>query len=158
MSEAKQDEIQREFAMQRVYTKDVSFETPAGPTIFQQEWKPETKVNLNTEMQKLGDGVYEVVLTVTVTTSLGEQTAYLAEVKQAGIFTINGFSDQELGPMIGAFCPNQLFPFVREVISDLVTKGSFPQLVLQPVNFDALYAQHQQELAKQAEATSEAKH
>jgi preprotein translocase subunit SecB len=158
MSEAKQDEIQREFAMQRVYTKDVSFETPAGPTIFQQEWKPETKVNLNTEMQKLGDGVYEVVLTVTVTTSLGEQTAYLAEVKQAGIFTINGFSDQELGPMIGAFCPNQLFPFVREVISDLVTKGSFPQLVLQPVNFDALYAQHQQELAKQAEAPSEAKH
>jgi preprotein translocase subunit SecB len=158
MSEAKQDETQREFAMQRVYTKDVSFETPAGPTIFQQEWKPETKVNLNTEMQKLGDGVYEVVLTVTVTTSLGEQTAYLAEVKQAGIFTINGFSDQELGPMIGAFCPNQLFPFVREVISDLVTKGSYPQLVLQPVNFDALYAQHQQELAKQAEATSEAKH
>jgi preprotein translocase subunit SecB len=158
MSEAKQDETQREFAMQRVYTKDVSFETPAGPTIFQQEWKPETKVNLNTEMQKLGDGVYEVVLTVTVTTSLGEQTAYLAEVKQAGIFTINGFSDQELGPMIGAFCPNQLFPFVREVISDLVTKGSFPQLVLQPVNFDALYAQHQQELAKQAETSSEAKH
>ncbi len=158
MSEAKQDEIQREFAMQRVYTKDVSFETPAGPTIFQQEWKPETKVNLNTEMQKLGDGVYEVVLTVTVTTNLGEQTAYLAEVKQAGIFTINGFSDQEMGPMIGAFCPNQLFPFVREVISDLVTKGSFPQLVLQPVNFDALYAQHQQELAKQAEAAPEAKH
>jgi preprotein translocase subunit SecB len=158
MSEAKQDQTQREFAMQRVYTKDVSFETPGGATIFQQEWKPETKVNLNTEMQKLGDGVYEVVLTVTVTTSLGEQTAYLVEVKQAGIFTINGFSDQEMGPMIGAFCPNQLFPFVREVISDLVTKGSFPQLVLQPVNFDALYAQHQQELAKQAEASSEAKH
>jgi preprotein translocase subunit SecB len=158
MSEAKQDEKQREFAMQRVYTKDISFETPSTPVVFQQEWKPETKVNLNTEMQNLSDGVYEVVLTVTVTTSLGEQTAYLAEVKQAGIFTISGFSEQEMGPMIGAFCPSQLFPYVREVISDLITKGSFPQLLLQPVNFDALYAQHQQELAKQAQASSEAKH
>ena len=158
MTEANKDETRREFAMQRVYTKDVSFETPNAPAVFQQEWKPETKVNLNTEVQTLGDGVYEVCLTVTVTTQLGEQNAYLAEVKEAGIFTINGFSEQELGPMLGSYCPNQLFPYVREVISDLITKGSFPQLVLQPVNFDALYAQHQQELAKKAQDTSEAKH
>jgi preprotein translocase subunit SecB len=158
MSETSQDAPQREFALQRVYTKDVSFETPKSPAIFQQEWKPETQVNLNTEMQNLGDDVYEVCLTVTVTTSVGEDTAYLAEVKQAGIFTAKGFSDQEMGPLIGAFCPSQLFPFVREVLSDLVMKGSFPQMVLQPVNFDALYAQHQQELAKQAGQTPEATH
>ncbi|MCU7842280.1 MAG: protein-export chaperone SecB [Candidatus Thiodiazotropha sp. (ex Monitilora ramsayi)] len=158
MTEANKDETRREFAMQRVYTKDVSFETPSAPAVFQQEWKPETKVNLNTEVQTLGEGVYEVCLTVTVTTQLGEQTAYLAEVKEGGIFTINGFSEQELGPMLGSYCPNQLFPYVREVISDLITKGSFPQLVLQPVNFDALYAQHQQELAKKTQDTSEAKH
>jgi preprotein translocase subunit SecB len=158
MNATTQDTPQREFALQRVYTKDVSFETPKSPGIFQQEWKPETQVNLNTEMQKLGDDVYEVCLTVTVTTTVGEDTAYLAEVKQAGIFTAKGFNDQELGPLIGAFCPSQLFPYVREVLSDLVMKGSFPQMVLQPVNFDALYAQHQQELAKQAGQTPEATH
>jgi preprotein translocase subunit SecB len=158
MTETKQDAPNREFALQRVYTKDVSFETPKTPGIFQQEWKPETKVNLNTEVEKLGDGVYEVCLTVTVTTTLGEETAYLAEAKQAGIFTINGFSDQERGPLLGAYCPSQLFPYVREVLSDLIMKGSFPQMVLQPVNFDALYAQHQQEVAKQAQGATEAKH
>ncbi len=158
MTESTQDAPKREFALQRVYTKDVSFETPKTPGIFQQEWKPDTKINLNTEMQKLGEGVYEVCLTVTATTTIGEETAYLAEVKQAGIFTINGFNEQELGPLIGAFCPSQLFPYVREVLSDLVMKGSFPQMVLQPVNFDALYAQHQQELAKQAAQAPEATH
>ena len=158
MTENTQDAAKREFALQRVYTKDISFETPNTPAIFQKEWKPDTKVNLNTEMQQLTDGVYEVVLTVTVTTTIGEETAYLAEAKQAGIFTITGFSEQELGPLIGAFCPSQLFPFVREVLSDLVMKGSFPQMVLQPVNFDALYAQHQQELAKQSGQAPEATH
>ncbi|MCG7906517.1 MAG: protein-export chaperone SecB, partial [Candidatus Thiodiazotropha taylori] len=153
--EAKQDAPNREFAVQRIYTKDISFETPNSPTVFQQEWKPETGVNLNTEVNKLTDDVFEVTLTVTVTTKLGEQTAYLAEVKQAGIFTAKGFPEQEMGPLLGAFCPNQLFPYVREVVSDLITKGSFPQMVLQPVNFDMIYAQHQQERAKRAEAETE---
>ena len=159
MTETKQDAPHREFALQRVYLKDVSFETPKTPGIFQQEWKPDTKVNLNTEVQTIGEGVYEVSLTVTVTTTLGEETAYLAEAKQAGIFTISGFSDQERGPLLGAYCPGQLFPYVREVLSDLIMKGSFPQMVLQPVNFDALYAQHQQQVAKQQpEPASDAKH
>jgi preprotein translocase subunit SecB len=158
MSEANTDAPKREFALQRVYTKDISFETPNAPGIFQTEWKPDSKVNLNTEVQKLADTVYEVTLSVTVTTTLGEQTAYLAEAKQAGIFTLNGFPDQEMGPMLGSFCPSQLFPYVREVLSDLIMKGSFPQLVLQPVNFDALYVQHQQEMAKQTPAQSDAKH
>ena len=150
--EAKQEAPNREFAIQRIYTKDISFETPNSPAVFQQEWKPETGVNLNTEVNKLSDDVFEVTLTVTVTTKLGEQTAYLAEVKQAGIFSARGFPDQEMGPLLGAFCPNQLFPYIREVISDLIMKGSFPQMVLQPVNFDMLYAQHQQERAKKAQA------
>jgi len=158
MTEPKTDAPKREFALQRIYTKDVSFETPNVPGIFQQEWKPETKVNLNTEVKKLGDAVYEVCLSVTVTTQLGEQTAYLAEVKQAGVFTVNGFPEPEMGPLLGSFCPNQLFPYVREVLSDLIMKGSFPQLVLQPVNFDALYMQHQQELAKKAAPSSQATH
>jgi preprotein translocase subunit SecB len=103
--------------------------------------------------------VFEVLLTVTITTKIEEQTAYLAEVKQAGIFGIKGFPEQELGPLMGSYCPNLLFPYVREVVTDLVTKGSFPQMVLQPVNFDALYAQHQQALAKKmAENQTQAKH
>ncbi|MES9833431.1 MAG: protein-export chaperone SecB [Candidatus Thiodiazotropha sp. LLP2] len=160
MTEAKQDEQNREFAIQRIYTKDISFETPNSPAVFQQEWKPETAVNLNTEVNKLSDDVFEVTLTVTVTTKLGEQTAYLAEVKQAGIFSAKGFPEQEMGPLLGAFCPNQLFPYIREVISDLIMKGSFPQMVLQPVNFDMIYAQHQQERTKKAqeEASSQNQH
>ncbi len=157
--EAKQEENKREFALQRIYTKDISFETPNSPAVFQKEWKPESNINLNTEVTKLADAVFEVMLTVTITTKVGEQTAYLAEVKQGGIFGINGFPDQEMGPLLGSYCPNMLFPYVREVVSDLVTKGSFPQLVLQPVNFDALYAQHQQEMAKKAaEEQASAKH
>jgi preprotein translocase subunit SecB len=152
--EATQDAPNREFAIQRIYTKDLSFETPNSPAVFQQEWKPETGVNLNTEVNKLSDEIFEVTLTVTVTTKLGEQTAYLAEVKQAGIFTAKGFPDQEMGPLLGAFCPNQLFPYIREVISDLIMKGSFPQMILQPVNFDMLYAQHQQERAKKLQEES----
>ncbi len=148
MSEAKQEQPNRELSIQRIYLKDVSFETPNSPSVFQKEWKPETNVNMNTEVNTLSENVYEVVLNVTVTTKVGEQIAYLAEVQQAGIFSISGFADQEMGAVVGSYCPNLLFPYVREAISDMVTKGSFPQMVLQPVNFDALYAQHQQELAK----------
>jgi preprotein translocase subunit SecB len=150
-TQAKQEEQNREFALQRIYTKDLSFETPNSPAIFQQEWKPETGVNLNTEVSKLSDEVFEVTLTVTVTTKIGDQTAYLAEVKQAGIFSAKGFSEPEMGPLLGAYCPNQLFPYVRETIADLVMKGSFPQMVMQPVNFDMLYAQHHQQQVQQAQ-------
>ncbi|MCF6281097.1 MAG: protein-export chaperone SecB [Candidatus Polarisedimenticolaceae bacterium] len=142
---------QRNFSIQRIYTRDISFETPNSPGIFRQQWKPETALDINTNVKDLEEGSFEVTLTVTVTTKVEEKTAYLAEVQQSGIFTISGFPEKEKGPLIGAYCPNVLFPYAREVISDLVTKGSFPQLMLQPVNFDALYAQHQQELAKQGD-------
>ncbi len=135
----------REFALQRIYVKDVSFETPSSPAIFTEEWKPESNLNLNSSVNRLSDDTYEVVLTVTVTTKVGDKTAFLVEVQQAGIFHVKGFSDNEMGHMMGAYCPNILFPYAREVVSDLVNKGSFPQLLLTPVNFDALYAQHLQE-------------
>jgi preprotein translocase subunit SecB len=157
--EAKPEEPKREFTLQRIYTKDISFETPNSPAVFKQTWKPESTVNLNTEVTKLEEHVYEIVLSVTITTKIEEQTAYLAEVKQAGIFGIKGFPEQEVGPLLGSYCPNLLFPYVREVVSDLVTKGSFPQMVLQPINFDAMYAQHQQALAqKMANNQTKAKH
>ena len=124
--------------------KDVSFELPNAPQIFQDEGQVEIKMNLAQRVENLADGVHEVVLTVTVTANLAEKTAYLAEVQQAGIFVINGFNEQEMGGMLNSYCPNMLFPFAREVISDLVNKGSFPQMLLAPINFDALYAQHLQ--------------
>ena len=139
------NQASREFALQRIYVKDVSFETPASPGIFTEEWKPESNLNLNSSVNRLSDDTYEVVLTITVTTKVGDKTAFLVEVQQAGIFHIKGFPDHEMGHMLGAYCPNILFPYAREVVSDLVNKGSFPQLLLTPVNFDALYAQHMQE-------------
>ena len=148
MAENEQQKDQREFAIQRIYTKDISFETPNPPEVFQMEWKPESNLNLNTQVRALAEGAYEVELVATVTTKLQDKTAYLIEVKQAGIFTVKGFNEQETSQMLGAFCPNVLFPYIREVVSDLVTKGSFPQMILTPVNFDALYMQHQKHLAE----------
>ena len=142
----------RQFAIQRIYTKDISFETPNSPQVFTAEWKPELNVQLNTAVQALGDDHYELVLTVTVTAKQGETTGFLAEVQQAGIFLISGLPEEEMGPMMGIFCPNILFPYAREAISDLVTRGSFPQVVLAPVNFEALYAQRQQQAAGEEQA------
>jgi len=152
---------EREFNLQRIYVKDVSFETPDSPAIFTQEWKPESNLNLNSNVNKLGENTYEVVLTVTVTTKVGGKTAFLVEVQQAGIFLVSGFPENEMGHMMSAYCPNLLFPYAREVVSDLVNKGSFPQLLLTPVNFDVLYAQHmqeQQQKAQQAEGSAEQAH
>lgn len=140
----------RGFTMHRIYLKDLSFETPSSPEIFSGEWKPETNMNLSTETHSLGEGSFEVVLTVTLSTRVGERTAYLVEVKQAGIFGVRDFPEKEMGPLLGAYCPAILFPYVREAVSDVIAKGSFPQLLLTPVNFDALYEQHLRELSKKA--------
>jgi len=138
------------FKIQRVYLKDVSFESPQSPKVFVGgvNWKPNVSLHLNTESTKLENDLYEVVLTVTATVKLEEEVAYLTEIKQAGLFLVKGFEPARLGPMLGSFCPNLLFPFAREEIASLVQKGGFPQLLLDPVNFDALYAQHV-EAAKQ---------
>ncbi len=139
------------FAIQRIYTKDLSFEAPNTPAVFTEKWEPQTSVDLNSAANLISEGVYEVELSITVTAKLGEKTAYLIEVKQAGIFGISGFSESDLGAMLHSYCPNILFPYVREVITDVVTKGSFPQMLLAPINFDALYAQHLQQQQPQAE-------
>jgi preprotein translocase subunit SecB len=147
-----EDGNNRQFAIQRIYTKDISFETPHSPQVFTGEWKPAINVQLNTAVQNLGNDHYELVLTVTVTAKHDDNTAFLAEVQQAGIFLISGLPEKEMGPMMGIFCPNILFPYAREVVTDLVARGSFPQLVLAPVNFEALYAQQ----AQQAETGEQA--
>lgn len=133
---------EKQFSIQKIYTKDISFETPNAPKIFTQKWEPALDLNLGTHVEPLENAMYEVSLTLTVTVKIEDSTAYLVEVNQSGIFSIAGFTDQEMGPMLGSFCPNILFPYAREVISDLVSKGGFPQLILAPVNFDALYMQH----------------
>jgi len=154
MAENDQAQDQRQFQIQRIYLKDISFESPNAPVIFTGEWKPQHDLNINTKIEKVNEEVYEVVLSVTVTTKTGEQTAFIVEVQQAGLVAVKGFPEAELGPLLGAYCPNLLFPYAREAVSDLVTKGSFPQLVLQPVNFDALFAQHQQQRAEQLKQQS----
>ncbi|NOQ64879.1 MAG: protein-export chaperone SecB, partial [Methyloprofundus sp.] len=140
---------EKQFSIQKVYTKDISFESPAAPNVFTEKWEPAVEFNLGTNSAALPESMFEVTLTVTITVKTGETTAYLVEVTQAGIFALGGFNDEEMGPMIGSFCPNILFPYAREVVSDLVAKGGFPQLLLAPVNFDALYQQHVQQ-AQQA--------
>lgn len=135
-----------EFAIQRLYVKDLSLETPNTPKIFLDEWRPELSMDLGTDAGTvLEDGLREVVLTVTVTVKIKEKVAFLVEVKQAGIFSMKGFSDEQLHHMLGSFCPNILYPYAREVVSDAVMRAGFPQLYLAPVNFDALYEQHKQQ-------------
>jgi preprotein translocase subunit SecB len=147
---------ERQFAVQRIYIKDASFESPNAPDIFRGEWKPTHELNVSTKVNRIQEDLFEVVLSITVSAKLGEKTAFIVEVQQAGIFGISGFAEQEMGAMVGAYCPNLLFPYAREVVSDLVSKGSFPQLVLQHVNFDALFAQHQQEAMQRTDGDDEA--
>ncbi len=131
----------KQFAIQKLYVKDISFETPNSPSIFTQRWEPQVEFNLSNNVEKLQENLFEVVLTVTITVKLKEMTAYLIEAAQAGVFLIQGFSQEELEPLLGIYCPSVLFPYAREVVSDLSLKGGFMPMVLPPVNFEALYAQ-----------------
>jgi preprotein translocase subunit SecB len=130
-----------QFSLQRIYVRDLSFEAPKSPEIFRQEWNPSVALDLNTRQKSLEGDFHEVVLTVSVTVKNGEETAFIAEVQQAGIFLIRGLDNASMSHTLGAFCPNILFPYAREALDNLVTRGSFPALMLSPVNFDALYAQ-----------------
>ena len=139
---------EKQFSIQKIYTRDISFETPNSPKIFTEQWTPKVEFNLSTNTQALPQNLFDVALTVTVTATVQDKTAYLTEVCQAGIFMLSGFSNEEMGPMLGSFCPNILFPYAREAVSDLVAKGGFPPMLLAPVNFDALYSQHVQQMAE----------
>jgi preprotein translocase subunit SecB len=135
-----------QLALQGVYLKDCSFEAPQGPR-GNGEWNPQISLDLNTSVQPIGTDVREVVLTVTVSAKQADQTLFLVEVKQAGAFTMQNLSPDEYKRAIGSVCPTVLFPYARAVVSQLVSQGGFPQLLLPPVNFDALYANSQAESA-----------
>ncbi|MDK1025209.1 MAG: protein-export chaperone SecB [Gammaproteobacteria bacterium] len=133
---------QTQFSLQRIYLKDLSFESPRAPNVFQGAWKPNINLELNTRHAELEENLYEVVLNLTITAKNdGDEVAFLAEVQQAGIFHIRGLEDAALQQTLGSFCPNILFPYARETVDNLVGKGSFPILMLAPVNFDAIYAE-----------------
>ncbi len=149
---------EKQFSIQKIYVRDISFETPNTPHVFQEKWEPETNMQLGNKAVVLADGVHEVTLSVTVTAKLGDKTAYLAEVQQCGIFNVSGYEQGELAPIVGSLCPNILFPFAREAISDLVTRGGFPQLLLSPVNFDALFAEYAQQQKQQDSKKSAVQH
>jgi len=135
---------QAQLSLQKIYTKDVSFEAPGAPQIFQGTTsQPNVELNLSQRVTQLGEAAFEVVLSVTATCKIDEKTAYLAEVHQAGIFGLSGFDASGRDAVLATYCPNVLFPYARQVVSDLVQNGGFPPFFLQPINFDALYADQQ---------------
>lgn len=131
----------QQFAVQRIYVKDVSFEAPMGVDAFGQPWKPKVNQEINSKNKKVADDQYEVVLSLTITVKLEEQVAFLVEIQQAGVFAIKGLDDRQLTQVLNTMCLQILFPYARETVDSLVIKGSFPPLMLPPVNFDALFAQ-----------------
>ena len=151
-------ENEQKFEIQKIFIKDASFEAPNSPDIFREKWQPKTDIHLTAENTKISDGVYEVTLNVTVTSSQNERTAFLAEIKQAGVFLIQNFPEEQLNHLMGSYCPHTLFPFAREAVSDLVTKGGFPPLLLSPVNFDALYQQQLAKIKEQQATAADTKH
>lgn len=139
-----------QFVIERIYIKDVSFESPNSPAIYTKEWEPDTNLQLNTQVNPLGEGHYEVELMITITVKSKEETAFLVEVNQAGVFNITGYPAEQLNHLLASYCPSNLFPYAREAIASLISKGSFPEMHLSPINFDALYAQRQAEEAAAA--------
>ena len=145
---------EQKFSIQRLYLKDVSLESPHAPTIFSQKSHKQPKIGLeiNTETRAASGDAYEVVLNITATATLDDKTVYLVEVKQAGVFLISGFPKTVREALVHSHCPSILFPFAREVIANLVGKAGFPPLLLEPINFEALYAQHKQKIKQTAPA------
>ncbi len=146
---------EQQFIIERVYVKDISFEAPNSPAIFTQDWEPDTNLNLTTKVNDLGDNHFEVELHVTVSVKGKDgKTAFLVEVVQAGAFLIKGYPAEQLNHLVASYCPSNLFPYAREVVANLVSKGSFPEMHLSPINFDALYAQNvaQQQAEQDAKA------
>lgn len=138
------------FTVEKIYAKDVSFEVPGAPAAFNENAQPQLQMNLTQSVQRLGENAYEVVLGVTLTCNANERPLYLAEVKQAGVFGLAGFDEQTLDAMLGTHCPNVLYPYARQLISDLIQSGGFPPFFLQPINFEALYAEGLRQRAAQA--------
>lgn len=151
------EQAKQKFEIQKIFVKDLSFESPNSPAVFREKWQPKTDVHLAANNNKVEDDIFEVTLHVTVTSTQDEKTAFLVDLKQAGVFLIKGFPEEQLDHLLGSYCPHTLFPFAREAISDFVTKGGFPPLLLSPVNFDALYSQQLAKL-KEQETSTDTKH
>ncbi len=150
---AEEQTAEKRLSIGKIYLKDFSFESPQSPDVFRQaDWKPQTDLNLRSSHTAIDDTQHEIVLTVTVEAKADDKTFFLVELQQAGLFEISGYEGEELNAIIGSFCPNMLFPYARETVASLIQKGGFPEFILQPINFDALYFQaKQQQAAKQAE-------
>lgn len=127
------------FSIERIYIKDVSFESPRSPQTFKQAWRPELDLDLDTQHEKVGEDLYEVVLSLTVKVKNGEEPAFLCEIHQAGLFVVRGYDMPTLHRLLGSYCPSILFSYARELIDSLVVKGTFPAMMLAPVNFDSMY-------------------
>ena len=142
MAEEQAAKQQQQFTVQRIYTKDLSFESPSTPAVFMKQWQPKVTVELNTKSDAIDtEGNFEVVLSITITAKIEDETAFLIEVQQAGIFYIKGFEGEDLRRILGTAAPNVLFPYARETIDTVCVKGAFPAIMLAPVNFDAVYQQ-----------------
>ena len=140
--------------VEKIYVKDVSFESPNSPTIFNENVQPDLQLNLNQKVQRLSENAFEVVLGVTLTCKAGDKTAYVAEVEQAGVFGLIGLEPQAIDVLLGTQCPNILFPYVRSMVSDLIQAGGFPPFYLQPINFEGLYAETLRQRQQQADGAS----
>ena len=138
------------FSLEKIYVKDVSFEAPNAPQVFNEQGQPDLQMNLNQRVQRLSDNVFEVVLGITLTCNLAGKTAYLAEVQQAGVFQIAGFEDAGIDAMLGTQCPNVLYPYAAATVSHLIQAGGFPPFFMQPISFDSLYAETLRQRAAQA--------
>lgn len=139
------------FTVEKIYVKDVSFEVPGAPAIYSENVAPELQLNLNQRVQRLNENAFEVVLAVTLTCKAGDKVAYVAEVQQAGVFGLIGLDPQAVDGLLGSQCPNILFPYIRQLLSDLIQAGGFPPFFLQPINFDSLYAETLRQRAGQGE-------
>lgn len=154
MTEAAQDNNQPMFNMDKIYVKDLSLEIPHAPQIFLERENPKIDVQLFTSAMTIDDGVHEVNVTATVTAKIGEKVMFLIEAKQAGIFTLRNLPEAEMEPVLAVMCPNILFPYLREVVSDVAVRAGFAPVMLNPINFDVLYQQQKQQQAQAAQATT----
>lgn len=156
MADDKQSTEDKRITINKIYVKDFSFESPQAPAVFRKgDWQPKTNLNLRSSHNEVEGNLHEVILTITVDAKEDDTTLFLVEIQQAGIFEVAGYEGEEFGAIIGSFCPNILFPYARESIAATIQKGGFPEFVLQPINFDALYLQSRQQAAQQESAGAE---
>jgi len=157
MADENTDDQAKRISINKVYLKDLSFESPQAPSVFAAaEWKPKTNLNLSSSHTQLDNNIQEVVLTITIEAKDGDTTFFLVEIQQAGLFEVAGYDVEEFNTIVGSFCPSILYPYAREAVAGVIQKGGFPEFVLQPINFDALYVQSRQHAAESAQAEAAA--